>query len=53
VIPSTVQSPLPVSAGDEKVGRLVEMGFRREDAVEQLKKYGGDERSALNALLGL
>lgn len=40
-------------AKDDKVARLVEMGFRREDVVEQLRKYSGDERSALNALLGL
>jgi uncharacterized UBP type Zn finger protein len=38
---------------NDKVGRLVEMGFKREDVVAQLAKYNGDERSALNALLGM
>ena len=36
-----------------KLSRLIEMGFRREDAVEQLRKYNYDERSAINALLGM
>ena len=36
-----------------KVRRLVEMGFRREDALEQLQRHALDEHAALNALLGL
>ena len=45
--------PNESSETNAKLARLVEMGFRREDAVEQLRRYNNDERSALNALLGM
>ena len=41
------------SDANAKLARLVEMGFRKEDAAEQLRRYNNDERSALNALLGM
>lgn len=35
------------------VSRLIEMGFQRNDVTRELQKANGDERTALNALLGL
>jgi ubiquitin-conjugating enzyme (huntingtin interacting protein 2) len=43
----------PHSDGDEeKIGKIVEMGFDRAAAVSALKAAGGDENAALEALLG-
>lgn len=43
----------PNSEGDEeKIGKLVEMGFDRVAAVRALNAAGGDENAALEALLG-
>lgn len=40
------------SAFEEKVGRLAEMGFSRDAAQRALQAAGGDEATALEALLG-
>lgn len=40
------------SATDEKVGRLVDMGFARETVKAALAAAGGDENAALERLLG-
>lgn len=43
----------PNSEGDEeKIQKIVEMGFPRAAAVNALKVAGGDENAALEALLG-
>lgn len=43
----------PNSEGDEeKIQKIVEMGFDRAAAVNALKVSGGDENAALEALLG-
>jgi ubiquitin-conjugating enzyme (huntingtin interacting protein 2) len=43
----------PNSEGDEeKIGKIVEMGFDRASAVNALRAAGGDENAALEALLG-
>lgn len=43
----------PNSEGDEeKIGKIVEMGFDRAAAVRALNAAGGDENAALEALLG-
>jgi hypothetical protein len=39
-------------AVDEKVERIVEMGFDRAAAVQALQRAGGDENAALEQLLG-
>ena len=49
----TSLTPSDSSDTSAKLARLVEMGFRREDAAEQLRRYNNDERCALNALLGM
>lgn len=41
------------SSNEEKIAKIAEMGFTREQAAEALEKHGGDETSALNALLGM
>lgn len=43
----------PNSEGDEeKIDKIVEMGFDRAAAVRALNAAGGDENAALEALLG-
>ncbi|GIM02510.1 hypothetical protein Vretimale_7392, partial [Volvox reticuliferus] len=39
-------------APDEKVERIVEMGFDRAKAIQALQRSGGDENAALEQLLG-
>jgi len=41
------------SVKDEKIAQLVEMGFDVESATKALAARNGDERAALNDLLGM
>jgi len=50
--PSRTQTYADPSAFEEKVGRLAEMGFSRDAAQRALQAAGGDEATALEALLG-